>query len=129
MIPLPYRILASVLIVLAILATCFYSGRRYERRIWQAKAATQLQDEVKQERTQTRTSEAVGDAHRQQATNTTQQQQATTQAAVERIRYVYRDLPSACPDARPLPDVVRVQLAEAERALAAARGLQANADK
>ena len=129
MIPLPYRILASVLIVLAILATCFYSGRRYERRIWQAKAATQLQAEVKQERTQTRTSEAVGDAHRQQAQSTVQHQQAATQAAVERIRYVYRDLSPACPDARPLPDGVRVQLAEAERALTAARGLQANADK
>ena len=129
MIPLPYRILASALIVLAVLATTFYGGRRYERRILQAKVAPQLQAEVKQERTQTRASDAVSDTHRQRAQAVVQHQQATTQAAVERVRYVYLNQAPACPGARPIPDSVREQLAEAERALAAARGLPAGADK
>lgn len=129
MIQLPYRILASTLIVLTVLATTFYGGRRYERRIWQANGATQLQAEVQQERTQTRASEAVSDTQRQLAHAVVQHQQATTQAAVERVRYVYLNQAPACPGARPIPDSVREQLAEAERALAAARGLPADADK
>lgn len=112
-IPLQVRIAVAICICVA----CFLAGARLERMAWQSKAAKA----VVTERKQTVQAETIADESRKQAQNDAQKVASATTTVVETIRYVYKTIPAACPDARPVPDSVRDIITDAEKALAASR--------
>jgi hypothetical protein len=121
MIPTHYKLALAALAAACIFFSGYRLGIKLERGEWESAARRQAHQAHRGEQKATVTSERIADESRTQAETDTQAAKSETTETVERIRYVYRTIPAACPDARNLPDSVRDDLDKARQALAASR--------
>jgi len=121
MIPTHYKLALAALAAACIFFSGYRLGVKLERGEWESAARRQAQQAHRGEQKATATSEHIADESRTHAETDTQAAKSETTETVERIRYVYRTIPAACPDARNMPDSVRDDLDKARQALAASR--------
>lgn len=96
------------------------SGTERERSKWERAAAAAEASSREQEQSDTVASESARDAASEEARDASRDARDQKTQTIETIRYVYRDRPSSCPAAEPLPDSVRDSLSAAHDALTAA---------
>lgn len=96
------------------------SGVDRERARWERAAAAAEASSREQEQADTVASEGARDAAAVEAREASADARDQKTQTIETIRYVYRDRPSSCPAAEPLPDSVRDSLSAAHDALTAA---------